>query len=102
MVHFYSFFTAATGDLFASVSWRNSEIFSMIFPASVFALPQWPWIPLRNLIGFDASTNCRFQFSVIPKGRWSVLGGSLTPKKKVGLLFLQFFCLDAIAASNRS
>ena len=72
----------------------------MISAASVFALPRWPWIPLSSLIGFDASTNYRFQFFVIPKSKWSALGGSSTPKKKTGLLFLQFFCLDAIAASD--
>ena len=74
----------------------------MISATSVFALPRWPWIPLSSLIGFDGSTNYRFQFFVILKSKWSVLGGSSTPKKKTGLLFLQFFCLDAIAASNRS
>ena len=74
----------------------------MISAASVLASPQWPWIPLSNLIGFDASTNCRFRFSVIPKDNWFVLGGSLTPTKKAGLLFLQFFSLDVIAASDRS
>ena len=102
MVHFCSFFTAATGDLFVSVSWRNSGTFSMISTASVFALPRWPWIPLRSLIGFDGNTNYRFRFFVIPKSKWSVFGGSSTPKKETGLPFLQFFCLDAIAASDRS
>jgi len=74
----------------------------MISAASAQALPRWPWIPPSSLIGFDASTNYPFLFFVIPKGNWSVLGGSLTPKKETGLLFLQFFCLDAIAASDRS
>jgi hypothetical protein len=74
----------------------------MISAASVLALLRWPWIPLSSLSGFDASTNYRFQFFVIPKSKWSVLGGSSTPKKKAGLLYLQFFCLDAIAASDRS
>jgi len=70
--------------------------------AWVFALQRWPWIPLSSLIGFDASTNYRFRFFVIPKSKWSVLGGSSTPKKETGLPFPQFFSLDAIAASDRS
>ena len=70
--------------------------------ASVCALPRWLWIPLSSLIGFDGSTNYRFQFFVIPKSKWSVLGDSSTPKKETGLPFRQFFCLDTIAASDRS
>jgi len=70
--------------------------------ASVFASQRWLWIPLSSLIGFDASTNYSFQFFVIPKNKWSVLGGSSTQKKKAGLPFPQFFSLDAIAASDQS
>jgi hypothetical protein len=102
MLHFCSFFIVATGDLFVSASWRNSGTFSMISAASVFALPRCPWIPLSSRIGFDASTNYRFQFFVTPKSEWSVLGGSSTPKKEAESPSLQLFCSDAIAASDRS
>ena len=74
----------------------------MISAPWVCTWQRWPWIPLSSLVGLYASTNYHFQFFVIPKLKWSVLGGSSTPKKKTGLLFLQFFCLDVIAASNRS
>jgi hypothetical protein len=74
----------------------------MISAGSVFALPRWPWIRPSSLIGFDASTNYRFQFFVIPKSKWFGLGAYSTPKKETGLPFLQFFCWDVIAASDRS
>lgn len=101
MAHFCSSSIAATGDLFVSVSWRNFATFPMISAASVFTLPRWPWIPLSGLSGYDASTNYRFQFCAIRKRKWSVLWVSSMPKKETGLPSQQFFCSDAIAASDR-
>ena len=57
----------------------------MISAASVFSLPRWPWIPLSSLIGFDASTNYRFQFFVMRKSKWSVLGGCFNAEEKDGI-----------------
>ena len=74
----------------------------MIFAASVFRLPRYPWIPLSGLSAHEASTNYRFQFFAIRKKKWFVLGVCLMPKKEAGLPRRQLFYSGAIAASERA